>query len=68
MVFSYGASLWRLGISRLDRAGEARLVGSTVAEGGSDRVHRLVDAAAGPLVGGRQFRRRADCADNYFSR
>ena len=47
MVFSYGASLWRLGISRLDRAGEARLVGSTVAEGGSDRVHRLVDAAAG---------------------
>ena len=46
------AHSWRLGVGRLDRASEARLVRGTVAEGSSDRLHRLVDAAAGSLFSG----------------
>src|SRR5882672_5583272 len=45
------ASLRRLGVSRLDRAGEASLVRSTLTEGSRDRLHRLIDIAAGSLFG-----------------
>src|SRR5262249_44503095 len=43
----------RLGIRRLDRAGEAPLVGSTLAEGRANRLHRLVGRMAEPLFGDR---------------
>src|SRR5262245_35904927 len=42
----------RLGVSRLDRAGKAPLVGGAVAEGGGDRLHGLIGAAAGLFLGG----------------
>src|SRR6476661_8284502 len=43
----------RLGVSRLDRTGEARLVRGAVSKGGGDCLHHLLDAAAGSLLGGR---------------
>ena len=41
----------RLGVSRLDRTGEAPLVRGAVSKGGGDRLDRLLDAAAGSLLG-----------------
>src|SRR5262245_13097094 len=42
----------RLGVSGLDRAGKARFVRGTVVEGSGDRLHGLIDVAAGALFGG----------------
>ena len=47
------AHAWCFGISCLDGTGEARLIRDAVGKGGGDRLHRLVDAAAGAFFSGR---------------
>src|SRR6476660_9855584 len=44
---------WRFGISGLDRAGKAPLVGGAIADSGAHRLDCLVDVAAGLLFSGR---------------